>query len=103
MSQVTWTAGASSELQELFSPLEDFQTGLGAGLIFEIEKALVLVASHPRIGSYFEKPVRKWLVNGRYGLIYCPEPRRIVVLAMVDMRSDLGPLRRRLREWYGRR
>lgn len=103
MTAVIWTEGASRDLQDLFSRLEDFQLGSGTQLIHDLENALALLATQPEMGGYFEKPVRKWLVSGRYGVIYAPEPRGIVVLAFVDMRSDLAPLRRRLREWYARR
>ncbi len=55
------------------------------------------------MGSYFEKPTRKLLIAHRYGIIYSPEIRGVVVLAFVDLRRDLHPLRKRIRDWFGRR
>lgn len=103
MTPVIWTSGASAELQDLFSRLEDYEDGFGVRLLGELEKSLSLLTTQPGMGSYFEKPVRKWVVSGRYGLIYCSEPRGLVILSIVDMRSDLEPLRMRLREWYERK
>lgn len=72
-------------------------------MLADVERLLSLVSSQPFIGSYFEKPTRKLLVARRYGIIYSPEARGVVILAFVDMRRDLQPLRNRLRDWFGGR
>jgi len=99
---VIWTAGAGQQLQEVFEHLEDRQEGSGESLLANVDRELSLLKSQPHLGSYFEKPVRKWNVAGRYGLIYSPEGRGLVILAFVDMRSDLQPLRQRMQEWFGK-
>jgi hypothetical protein len=55
------------------------------------------------MGGYFEKPTRKLLIGRRFGIIYSPENRGVVLLAFVDLRRDLQPLRKRMRDWFGGR
>lgn len=68
----------------------------------DVSAALELLKLQPHMGSHFVKPTRKWLICGRYGLIYAPEPRGIVVLSFIDMRKDLQPLRKKMQDWFGR-
>lgn len=103
MKEIIWTSGAGRELQEVFEQLEAAHEGSGASMLADVERLLPLVSSQPLMGSYFEKPTRKLLVARRYGIIYSPEARGVVILAFVDMRRDLQPLRSRLREWFGGR
>jgi plasmid stabilization system protein ParE len=103
MKDVIWTAGAGRELQEVFEQLEDFYEGSGVRLIEEVQRLTALLSAQPLIGRVFEKPTRKLLVARRYGIIYSPEPRGVVVLSFVDLRRDLQPLRKRLRDWFGER
>lgn len=101
MKEIVWTAGAGRELQEVYEQLEDARDESGAALLNEVQRILSLVSSQPFIGTCFEKPTRKLLVARRYGIIYSPEERGIVVLAFVDLRRDLQPLRKRIRDWFG--
>lgn len=103
MTEVVWTAGAGRELQEIYEQLEDFLEGEGARLLGEVERQLALLATQPLIGGYFEKPSRKLLIGRHHGVIYSSENRRVVLLAFVDMRRDLQPLRKRIRDWFGGR
>lgn len=103
MNGIIWTAGAGRELQEVYEQLEDICENSGANLIEEVQRMLTLLSSQPHMGSYFEKPTRKLLIAHRYGIIYSPEIRGVVVLAFVDLRRDLHPLRKRIRDWFGRR
>ncbi len=98
--EIIWTSGAAQQLQEVFERLEDWGEGHGEKLVAEVEASLSLLKSQPHIGAYFVKPVRKWHVAGKYGLIYSAEPRGLVILAFVDMRNDLRPLRQRLKDWF---
>ncbi|WP_395740043.1 type II toxin-antitoxin system RelE/ParE family toxin [Prosthecobacter sp.] len=102
MMEIIWTAGAGRELQEVFEQLEDARENSGLGLIAEVQRMLALLSAQPHMGSFFEKPARKLLVANRYGIIYSPEDRGVVVLSFVDMRRDLQPLRKRIRDWHGR-
>jgi hypothetical protein len=70
-------------------------------LIEEVQRMTALLSAQPLIGRIFEKPTRKLLVARRYGIIYSPEARGVVVLSFVDLRRDLQPLRKRLRDWFG--
>lgn len=103
MKEIIWTAGAGRELQEVYGQLEDARDESGVALLNEVQRILSLVSSQPLMGTYFEKPTRKLLVARRYGIIYSPEDRGIVVLAFVDLRRDLQPLRKRIRDWFGGR
>lgn len=102
MKEIIWTAGAGRELQEVYEHLEDARENSGVSLIEEVQRMLVLLSEQPHMGSYFEKPTRKLLIAHRYGIIYSPESRGVVILAFVDLRRDLQPLRNRIREWFGR-
>ncbi|MBN8418279.1 MAG: type II toxin-antitoxin system RelE/ParE family toxin [Verrucomicrobia bacterium] len=101
MKEIIWTAGAGRELQEVYEELEDTRANTGVNLIEEVQRMLELLSAQPHMGSYFEKPARKLLVAHRYGVIYSPEARGVVVLSFVDMRRDLQPLRKRIRDWFG--
>jgi hypothetical protein len=103
MKEIIWTAGAGRELQEVYEQLEDARDESGAALLEDVQRILSLASSQPFMGTYFEKPTRKLLVARRYGIIYSPEDRGIVVLSFVDLRCDLQPLRRRIRDWFGGR
>ncbi|WP_395753116.1 type II toxin-antitoxin system RelE/ParE family toxin [Prosthecobacter sp.] len=102
MMEIIWTAGAGRELQEVYEQLEDARENSGRSLIAEVQRMVELLSAQPHMGSFFEKPARKLLVANRYGIIYSPEDRGVVVLSFVDMRRDLQPLRKRIRDWYGR-
>lgn len=102
MNEIIWSAGAGRELQEIYEQLEDVEEGYGTILLDDVQRILALVSSQPLMGTYFEKPTRRLLVARRYGIIYAPESRGVVVLAFVDLRSDLQPLRKRIRDWFGR-
>lgn len=82
--EIIWTSAASRELQEVYEQLEDRVNGDGARLLKEVERSLALLATQPFIGSYFEKPPHRLLVDRRHGLICAPESRGIVLLSFVD-------------------
>lgn len=103
MMEIIWTAGAGRELQEVFEQFEDAHEKSGVSLMEEVQRMLVLLSAQPHMGGYFEKPTRKLLVAHRYGIIYSLESRGVVVLSFVDMRRDLQPLRKRIRDWFGGR
>ncbi len=98
---VIWTSGATSELQQAFEYLLLKDESSAATLLDEVTSSLDLIQRHPHLGSYFEKPARKWLVGGRYGLIYRVENRGVIVLAFANMIGDLRPLHDRLRLLFG--
>jgi plasmid stabilization system protein ParE len=100
MKEIIWTAGAGRELQEFYEQLEDIRGNSGLLLIEEVQRMLELLSAQPYMGSYFEKPTRKLLISHRYGIIYSPEARGVVVLSFVDMRRDLQPLRKRIQDWF---
>ncbi|MBB5034649.1 type II toxin-antitoxin system RelE/ParE family toxin [Prosthecobacter vanneervenii] len=101
MTEIIWTAGAGRELQEVFEELEHARENNGVRLMEEVQRMLELLSAQPLMGSYFEKPARKLLIAHRYGIIYSPESRGVIVLSFVDMRRDLQPLRKRIRDWFG--
>ncbi|MCB1209010.1 MAG: type II toxin-antitoxin system RelE/ParE family toxin [Verrucomicrobiales bacterium] len=101
-AEVIWTGGASAELQQVFEHINGIAPDNAEQLLQDVSAALDLLKLQPYIGSHFVKPSRKWLISGRYGMIYAPEPRGIVVLSFIDMRTDLQPLRKKMRDWFGR-
>ena len=102
MKAIIWTAGAGRELQEVYEQLEDTRENSGAWLMDEVQRMLSLLSAQPQMGSYFENRTRKLLIAHQYGTTYPQETRGVVVLAFVDLRRDLQPLRKRIRDWFGR-
>ena len=98
MREIVWTLAASVELQGVFARLQEHRDGLGTEFVLEINRSLELVQAHPLLGSSYEPPARKLLVwKCQYGLIYVPEARGIVVLALAHLGQNPDSLRQKIR------
>ncbi len=99
--EIIWTAGATNELQQAFEFVSQWSEETAEKLVEDVSLALDLIRQQPHMGSYFEKPARKWLIGGRYGIIYRVEARGVIILAFANMVGDLRPLHDRLRRLFG--
>ncbi len=102
MLEVVWTLSAQVDLQNVFERLEGFRDGLGEEFVLEVNRMMELVATHPHIAAAYEAPAKKLLVwKCRYGIIYVPEPRGIVVLAVAYLGQNPDFIRRKVRTLLG--
>lgn len=102
MCEIVWTLGAKVDLQSVFAHLEDARDGMGREFVMEVDRTLELVKAHPRIGSAYEPPSRKLLVwKCRYSIVYVPEARGIIVLAVAHLGQNPDSLRIRIRSLLG--
>ena len=82
--------------------MEQFRDGMGKEFLSEVDRMLHLVKAHPKIAASYEPPSRKLLVwKGRYGIVYVPEPRGIIVLAVAHLAQNPDTLRAKIRKLLG--
>ena len=97
VEELIWTQGATSDLQGIYIGLEDN----GAEQLLErIEASLSLLKAFPKRGPKHRATIRKLLVGrkNRYGLFYSIEGKRIVVVAIADLRQDPRTIEKLLRD-----
>ncbi len=101
IEEVTWTLGATCDLQELYSRLEEEKAD---DLVRRVEASLELLKTFPeRAKRYKESKVRRLLIgrNNQYGLFYTITNRRIMVAAIVQLGGDPKVLERLIRSRTG--
>lgn len=95
--ELVWLRKADDDLQQIYERLEQQAEGRGDAFFNAVDKTLERVALFPEIGSPFDLPIRRVLVEkGRYGIFYCVEKRGLVILAIEDLRQDPERIRRNL-------
>src|SRR5205823_13843429 len=88
---------ADLDIQTAFNRYEDFQAGRGEVFIRQLDAALTLLRTHPEIAPVYGGPYRRMLIRDfPYGIFYQPQPARIVVAAVMDLRQDPDTIRRKL-------
>lgn len=91
---VIWTGSAESDLLHIFNCEEDFSEGAGELFVNHTSELLALLRRQPLLGRRWLGSVRK--VNIRrsgIGLFYTIESRRIVVIAVLNLRRSPAALR----------
>lgn len=89
--------GAESDVQGAFNRLENVQEGRGLLFLRSVEAALGLLRQHPEVGPHYEGAYRRLLLpRFPFGLFYELQPRRIVVIAIMDLRQSPQSIRSRL-------
>jgi plasmid stabilization system protein ParE len=87
---------AEEDLAEAALFLEQRVTGLGDGLVAEVERSLARLAQNPYVGPDVGAGARKLSVRRfPYGLIYRLETERVLVLAIAHDRRRWGYWRNR--------
>jgi plasmid stabilization system protein ParE len=96
VTKVVLLPEAEEDLAEAALFLEQRVTGLGDGLVMEVERSLVRLGRNPYVGPDVGDGARK-LQMGRfpYGLIYRVEAERVLVLAVAHSRRRPGYWRNR--------
>ena len=96
--RVEFLAGADVELQEVFGRFEDYRDGFGVEFMTVVEAYLARIAVFPEIAPIYLEGVRRQVMRRfPYGIFYEPQPARILVTAILDLRQDEREIIRRLR------
>jgi plasmid stabilization system protein ParE len=96
--EVVWTWAAEAEMQKFFGEWEDRQDGGGMKLLLRVEKATELLLRSPHMAPAWREPIRRLVIRrSSLGLFYVPEPRGIIVLAVVDLRQDPERIQQEIR------
>lgn len=98
--EIVWTAAAEADLLSLYEQFGDHDLAIRV-LRQPLMHALNLLADHPGLGAKIQKRRLRRLLVGpkrRFGLFYAEEGKRVMLLAILDMRQDPEWLARRMRE-----
>ena len=97
--RVEFLSGADADFQEVFNRFEDYREGFGVEFMMVIDAYLARIAAFPEIAPiYFEDIRRQVMQKFPYGIFYQPQPTRILVTAILDLRQDERQILRRLRQ-----
>ena len=78
---------------------EAYQQGRGEVFMRQLDAALGLLRQHPEIAPVYARPYRRMLIREfPYGIFYEPQPSRIIVTAIMDLRQAPQAIRRKLRQ-----
>lgn len=87
--EIVWTWAAEADMQSFFAAAENAEDGMGVSLLNKIEKATALLLHFPRMAPAWRGPVRRLMMKRQcLGVFYVPEPLRIVIIAVADLRRD---------------
>ena len=95
--EVVILSGADADMDEIYARLEEL--GGGERLLLAIDRKLELLRSFPRMARPgMSGKVRKVKIGRTpYGLFYTIEGRRLMVIALQDLRQDPQTLARIIR------
>lgn len=69
----------------------------GDRFYFLVDRAISQLRSHPFSAPHYSGPFRRLILRGtNYGLFYAIEGRRIIIAALIDLRSDEKQIHRKL-------
>ena len=95
---VEFLSGADAELQDIFNRFEDYREGFGVEFMTVVDAYLARISSFPEIAPVYMESVRRQVMQRfPYGIFYQPQPTRILVTAILDLRQDEQAILRRLR------
>ena len=88
--EVTWLAGAQSDMLEGYARLGD-------AFYRRVDKAIGQLLQFPDSAPAYTGRFRRLVLSGTpFWLFYCLEPRRLVISALLDLRQSPEAIRRRL-------
>jgi plasmid stabilization system protein ParE len=97
MHEVVILAGAENDILETYARFESDSEGLGDRFSLRVESALAQLSEFPESGSIFRGSRRRLLVQGfPFGIFYTATGRRLIVLAVLDLRQSPEMIMRRL-------
>ena len=90
--EVIWIWAAEADAQDAFLRMEE-TTALR--FVATTDSLVALLQSFPQLASMWHPPVRRALIRrSHFGLFYVIEPKRLVILALQDLRQDPDRLKR---------
>ena len=94
---VAFLSGADADLQTVFNQFEDYREGFGVEFMAAVEAHLTRLSTFPELAPIYLRSVRRQVMHRfPYGIFYAPQPTRIIVIAILDLRQDGEQIRRRL-------
>lgn len=94
---VVFLSGADTDLQAVFNQFEDYREGFGSEFMAALEAHLAHLAVFPLLAPIYLRTVRRRVMHGfPYGIFYEPQPTRLIIVAILDLRQDPERIRRRL-------
>jgi hypothetical protein len=97
MVEVILVGRADADVQAAFNRLDDYQSGRGEVFIQQLDLALEFLRQNPEAAPVYAGPYRRMLLrNFPYGIFYQVQPRRVVVVAVLNLRQDPKRIRERL-------
>jgi toxin ParE1/3/4 len=95
---VEFLLGADADLQVIFNRFEDYREGFGAEFVASVDAYLTRIAVFPEIAPVYLESIRRQVMRRfPYGIFYEPQPARILVMAILDLRQNEAQILRRLR------
>lgn len=96
MRRIEFHPEAEAELLSAARYYEDHAENLGLDLLVAVQRSYQRLAEFPASGHPFGQRLRRVLVPGfPYGLIYRPDPERIVIIAVAHLHRRPGYWRSR--------
>lgn len=96
--RVDFLAGADADMQEVFNRLEDDQEGRGTAFLARVDAYVTRISTFPKLAPAYDGSVRRQVMYKEpYGIFYEPQPTRILVVAILDLRQDKDQILKRLR------
>ena len=91
-------AGADAELLEIFNRFEDVREGFGVEFLTVVDAYLARLAVFRRIAPVYPESVRRQVMQ-RFpsGIFYEVHPKRILIVAILDLGQDEQQILQRLR------
>jgi len=85
---------AESELQRIYNRLEDFQSGRGEEFLRRLDLAYEHLQRFPEIGPVYHGTYHRLLL-GRFpfGLFYCVEGNRLIIITAASLQQDPASIR----------
>lgn len=96
--RVEFLSRADADLQEAFDRFEDYREGFGVEFMMAVDAYLARIATFPEIAPIYLESVRRQVMRRfPYGIFYVPQPTRILITAILDLRQDERDIIRHLR------
>jgi len=89
MNTVELLAGADTQLQQLYSNLEDLRDGLGDQFYADFRAACDLLARFPELAPRHRHRFRRYFLrHWKTGIFYAINGSRLMIVGVMDLRQD---------------
>jgi plasmid stabilization system protein ParE len=93
---------ADLDIQAAFNRYENYQSGRGEVFLGKFNAAFEVLRQNPQMGSPYVAKHRRLLVRDfPYGIFYIETPKRLVVVAVLDLRQNPRSITKRISERFG--